>query len=71
MDDAAGGSSAYGRVLSDATSRLLSLTAALNPTLLTATTLMLLLPSPSRLMLGYWLGAMTISIASPSSAATS
>jgi hypothetical protein len=41
---------------------LLSLTSALNPTLLAATTLMLLLPSPSRLMLGYWLGAMLTSI---------
>jgi hypothetical protein len=41
---------------------LLSLTAALNPTLVAATTLMLLLPSPSRLMLGYWLGAMMTSI---------
>jgi Sap, sulfolipid-1-addressing protein len=41
---------------------LLSLTAALNPTLVAATTLMLLLPSPSRLMLGYWLGAMLTSI---------
>jgi Sap, sulfolipid-1-addressing protein len=38
---------------------LFALTAALNPTLLTATTVMLLLPSPKRLMLGYWLGAMT------------
>jgi hypothetical protein len=41
---------------------LLSLTAALNPTLLTATTVMLLLPSPTALMLGYWLGAMLTSI---------
>ena len=41
---------------------LLSLTAALNPTLLTATAVMLLLPNPRRLMLGYWLGAMTVSI---------
>jgi hypothetical protein len=41
---------------------LLSLTAALNPTLLTATTVMLLLPSPKRLMLGYWLGAMLTSV---------
>jgi hypothetical protein len=39
-----------------------SLTAALNPTLLTATTVMLLLPAPARLMLGYWLGAMMTSI---------
>src|SRR3954453_19143739 len=41
---------------------LLAFTAALNPTLLTATTVMLLLPDPARLMLGYWLGAMTTSI---------
>jgi hypothetical protein len=38
---------------------LFSLTAALNPTLLTATTVMLLLPSPKRLMLGYLAGALT------------
>jgi len=37
-------------------------TAALNPTLLTATTVMLLLPSPKRLLLGYWAGAMTTGI---------
>jgi hypothetical protein len=42
---------------------LLSFTAALNPTLLTAATVMLLLPRPTTLMLGYWLGAMTMSIA--------
>lgn len=41
---------------------VLSLTAALNPTLLAVTTMMLLLPSPGRLMLGYWLGAMMTSI---------
>ena len=41
---------------------LLSLTSALNPTLLTATTVMVLLPAPKRLMLGYWLGAMMTSI---------
>ncbi len=41
---------------------LLSLTSALNPTLITATTVMLLLPNPFRLMLGYWLGAMAMSI---------
>jgi len=40
----------------------LSLTAALNPTLLTATTVMLLLDDPKRLMLGYWLGAMLTSV---------
>jgi Sap-like sulfolipid-1-addressing protein len=41
---------------------LLALTAALNPTLVAATTVMLLLANPSRLMLGYWLGAMMTSI---------
>jgi Sap, sulfolipid-1-addressing protein len=41
---------------------LLSFTAALNPTLLTATTVMLLLDHPARLMLGYWVGAMMTSI---------
>jgi len=41
---------------------LFSLTAALNPTLLTATTVMLLLPSPKRLMLGYLAGAFTTGI---------
>lgn len=41
---------------------LLSFTSAFNPTLLTATTVMLLLPSPGRLMVGYWLGAMFTSI---------
>ena len=39
-----------------------SLTAALNPSLLTATTVMLLLPSPKRLLLGYLLGAYMTSI---------
>ena len=38
------------------------MTAALNPTLLTATTVMLLLPRPKRLLLGYLLGAYTTSI---------
>jgi hypothetical protein len=37
-------------------------TAMLNPTLLAATTLMLLLPSPKKLMLGYLLGALLTSI---------
>lgn len=37
---------------------------ALNPTLLAATTVMLLLPHPEKLMLGYWLGAMAMSMAS-------
>jgi hypothetical protein len=39
-----------------------SITAAFNPTLLTATTVMLLLPSPKRLLLGYLLGAYMTSI---------
>src|SRR5689334_3444014 len=39
-----------------------ALAAALNPTLLTATTVMLLLPSPKRLLLGYLLGALMTSI---------
>ncbi len=41
---------------------LLSLTAALNPTLLAATTVMLMLPSPKRLLLGYLVGALMTSI---------
>lgn len=41
---------------------LLSLTASLNPTLLAATTLMLLLERPKRLMFGYLLGAYLASI---------
>jgi Sap, sulfolipid-1-addressing protein len=41
---------------------LFSLTAALNPSLLAATTIMLLLDRPKRLLLGYWLGAMTTGI---------
>jgi hypothetical protein len=41
---------------------LLSLTASLNPTLLAATTVMLLLDHPSRLMLGYLCGALLTSI---------
>jgi hypothetical protein len=41
---------------------LLSLLAALNPTLLAATTVMLLLEHPGRLMLGYWFGAMLMSV---------
>jgi hypothetical protein len=41
---------------------LLSLTASLNPTLLASSTVMLLLPKPARLMLGYLLGAMITSI---------
>jgi hypothetical protein len=36
--------------------------AALNPTLLAATTVMLLLERPLRLMLGYWLGAMFMGV---------
>jgi hypothetical protein len=42
----------------------LAFTAALNPTELAATTVMLLLPSPERLMFGYWLGAMVTGMAS-------
>jgi Sap, sulfolipid-1-addressing protein len=41
---------------------LLSLLAMFNPTLLAAVTLMLLLPNPKRLMVGYLLGAYTASI---------
>jgi Sap, sulfolipid-1-addressing protein len=41
---------------------LLSIVATLNPTLLAAVTVMLLMPNPKRLMLGYLLGAYTISI---------
>ena len=41
---------------------LLSLTASLNPTLVAATTVMLLLERPSRLMIGYLLGAYMTSI---------
>jgi Sap, sulfolipid-1-addressing protein len=41
---------------------LFSLTNALSPTLVAATTVMLLLPSPEKLMLGYLLGALTMGI---------
>jgi Sap, sulfolipid-1-addressing protein len=41
---------------------LLSLTASLNPTLIAATTVMLILPSAKKLMLGYLLGAYMTSI---------
>jgi len=41
---------------------LLAMTAALNPTLLAATTVMLVLSNPARLMLGYLLGAAMTSI---------
>ncbi len=41
-----------------------SFASALNPTLLAATTVMLLLPHPEKLMLGYWLGALAMSIVS-------
>jgi hypothetical protein len=41
---------------------LFALTAALNPTLLTATTVMLLLPNSKRLMLGYLCGALTTGV---------
>ena len=43
---------------------LLAFTAAFNPTEIAAVTVMLLLRNPERLMLGYWLGAMTTGIAS-------
>src|SRR5947209_7660860 len=51
-----------GRVAAVGEVVLLSLTASLNPTLLATTTLMLLLPKPSRLMLGYLLGATLTSV---------
>ena len=41
---------------------LLSLTASFNPTLVTVTTVMLLLPSPRKLMAGYLLGALMTSL---------
>ena len=41
---------------------LLSLVAMFNPTLLAAVTIMMLMPNPKRLMLGYLLGAYTTSI---------
>jgi hypothetical protein len=41
---------------------LLALTAALNPVLVGASTVMLLLPNPKRLMLGYLVGALMTSI---------
>lgn len=41
---------------------LFALAAALNPTLLTATTVLLLLPNPKRLMLGYLAGAATTGV---------
>ena len=41
---------------------LLSLTASLNPTLVAATTMMLLLDKPAKLMAGYLLGAYMTSI---------
>jgi hypothetical protein len=41
---------------------LLSLAASLNPTLVAATTVMLLLPDPAKLMGGYLLGALTMSV---------
>jgi Sap, sulfolipid-1-addressing protein len=43
---------------------LLSLIAAFNPSLLAATTVMLLLPRPERLMFGYWIGAILMGIVS-------
>src|SRR6266567_3342996 len=41
---------------------LLAFSSALNPTLVAASTLMMLLPNPKRLMLGYLLGALITSI---------
>jgi hypothetical protein len=41
---------------------LFALLAALNPTLVAASTLMMLLPSPKRLMFGYLLGALMTSV---------
>jgi hypothetical protein len=41
---------------------LLALAAALNPTLVAASTVMMILPNPRRLMLGYLLGALMTSI---------
>jgi hypothetical protein len=41
---------------------LLALAAALNPTLVAASTLMMILPSPAKLMLGYLLGALMTSL---------
>jgi hypothetical protein len=41
---------------------LFALAAALNPTLVAASTVMMLLPNPTRLMLGYLLGALMTSI---------
>jgi hypothetical protein len=43
---------------------VLAFTAALNPTELAATTVMLLLPHPERLLFGYWMGAMLTGTAS-------
>jgi Sap, sulfolipid-1-addressing protein len=40
----------------------LAFVSALNPALVAATTIMLLLPRPQRLMLGYWFGAMLTSV---------
>jgi hypothetical protein len=53
-----------GEVWSSAMSQviLLSVTASLNPTLVAATTVMLLLEKPARLMLGYLVGAYVTSI---------
>jgi Sap, sulfolipid-1-addressing protein len=41
---------------------LLAFLSAFNPTLIAVTAVMLLLPSPGRLMLGYWLGAIITSV---------
>jgi hypothetical protein len=41
---------------------LFALLSAVYPTLIAAATVMLLLPKPETLMLGFWLGAMTTSV---------
>ena len=50
------------RELAMGTFFLFAFTAALNPSLLAATTVMLLLPNPERLLIGYLLGALFTSI---------
>ena len=54
--EAESGKQAMGGVL------VLAFTAALNPTEIAAITVMLLLPHPERLMVGYWFGAMLCGI---------
>jgi Sap, sulfolipid-1-addressing protein len=45
---------------------VLAVVSALNPTELAAVAVMLLLPSPERLLFGYWLGAMLTGVAAGS-----